>query len=514
MRSLRLIKDESGISLIMVMGILAVLSITGATLISYSNSNARSSHYSKNSTTAYDLAEAGVNKALAVLYNQNPLDPNVLPATTDAMQGGTVTWSGSFNQLSSPALWTLTSTATTPNPSGGTDIRRTVTATIPVTVNVTGSLQYSAWNYIYLKNTSSGCDLDLKNSINWSSPLYVTGNLCLETTSSITAGPIIIHGSVHTDTNANIGTSASPINSLTVGAETTLTTYNVTGCQYKNATKHNPCRNGAPTGGQNDGDNIFVQGIAQSRTSAPTYVPFPAPAYAAPVADFVNWYAIASPGPKIGCATSSGVPGNGTGTWSKGFDIDTVKNNNAPTFDLIPSGSSYSCKTAGGELSWNSATSTLTVQGIVYIDGNATLDHNTNVTYTGKGALYLSGTFLLRNAKLCAVYSGSSCNWNTWNPANTMLVVVADGQNGPTPMPSADSVFLRSTNFQGAIYATHTIEFDTTAETQGPMVGPTAINGNQDVTHPFTTPFNVPVGLPGQVVVSPGVLGTPTIIPN
>jgi len=41
--------DESGISLIMVMGILGVFSITAASLMAYSSSNARSAHYQKNS---------------------------------------------------------------------------------------------------------------------------------------------------------------------------------------------------------------------------------------------------------------------------------------------------------------------------------------------------------------------------------------------------------------------------------------------------------------------------------
>ena len=238
------------------------------------------------------------------------------------------------------------------------------------------------------------------------------------------------------------------------------------------------------------------------------------PTYPRPDADFTDWYSLASPGPKIGCAQTTGVPGNGTGSWSTGFDNDTVKNTSAPLFDLIPT-TSYSCVTAGGELSWNATTQVLTIKGIVYIDGHAKMDRNIGVVeYDGRGALYLSGTFQLQNAKLCAVKTGSNCDWNAWNPANEMLAIVAEGTNGPVPMPASDSIFLRSTQFQGALYAEGLIEFDTSTETQGPMIGDTVINGNTVITRPFTTPINVPVGLPGQTVGSPGVLGTPTILPD
>ena len=513
----KLVRDERGISLIMAMGVLGVLSISAASVVFFSNSGARAAHYAKNSDKAYKLAEAGVNRSLAVLYNQNPLDPAILPSTTETLEGGTVTWSGTFTQIpvSSP-FWTLTATATTPNPSGGTDITRTVTATVPVSVNVTGSLLNDSWNFIYTSNTSTGCDVTLDQAVNFQSPLYVSGNLCMNTPSAITAGPLVVHGSVRLDQNSNIGTSGSPLSSIQIGGETSIAgSPTITGCRFKTETVHFACRNGAPPNpATRTGDQIWMTGLAQSTTASPVSLPSSPPSYSRPGADFVNWYGLASPGPKIPCATSSGVPGNGTGSWSTGFDNDGVKNTSAPLFDLIPS-TSYSCVTAGGELSWNATTQVLTIRGVVYIDGHAKMDRNIGVVeYNGQGALYLSGTFQLQDAKLCAVKTGSDCDWNAWNPANEMFVIVAEGTNGPSPMPNNDSIFLRSTQFQGALYAESLIEFDTGTETQSPMVGDTVINGNTVITRPFTTPINVPVGLPGQTVVSPGVLGTPTILPD
>ena len=79
----RHLKAQEGITLIMAIGILGVLSLTGATLIYYSSSNARSANASKGRETAYDLAEAGVAQALSVLNNAlNPLTGSLLASTT------------------------------------------------------------------------------------------------------------------------------------------------------------------------------------------------------------------------------------------------------------------------------------------------------------------------------------------------------------------------------------------------------------------------------------------------
>ena len=63
------LRREEGITLIMAVGILSVLSISGATVVYTSTSSARAAEYSSDNGTAYDLAEAGVNEMMAVLSN-------------------------------------------------------------------------------------------------------------------------------------------------------------------------------------------------------------------------------------------------------------------------------------------------------------------------------------------------------------------------------------------------------------------------------------------------------------
>jgi Tfp pilus assembly protein PilX len=86
LRLVRLFRRQDGISLVMAVGVLGVLSMSGATMIQYANSNNRSSEYSKANGSAYDLAEAGINEMTSILSNpqNNALNPYLLPSTTSA----------------------------------------------------------------------------------------------------------------------------------------------------------------------------------------------------------------------------------------------------------------------------------------------------------------------------------------------------------------------------------------------------------------------------------------------
>src|SRR5438034_11099955 len=63
----RLLRRQDGITLVMAVGILGVLTISGATLIYYCSTNARSVSYSAANGSAYDLAESGIDEMMAVL---------------------------------------------------------------------------------------------------------------------------------------------------------------------------------------------------------------------------------------------------------------------------------------------------------------------------------------------------------------------------------------------------------------------------------------------------------------
>ena len=96
----RLLRRQDGITLVMAVGILGVLTVSGTTLIYYSSTNARSVSYSSTNSKAYDLAEAGINEMMAILSKpqNNALKTNLLPSTTSTYSDGTVTWSGTLER--------------------------------------------------------------------------------------------------------------------------------------------------------------------------------------------------------------------------------------------------------------------------------------------------------------------------------------------------------------------------------------------------------------------------------
>jgi len=78
------VESERGIALVMAIGIMAVLGIVGVTVASYSTSATTESNQTQARTSAFALAEGGINNIMAILDlpTNNALDPDVLPKCT------------------------------------------------------------------------------------------------------------------------------------------------------------------------------------------------------------------------------------------------------------------------------------------------------------------------------------------------------------------------------------------------------------------------------------------------
>ncbi len=477
--------DEQGIALVLALLILTVLAIALSSVIYFTSTNERSSRYAKAQQLAATLAEAGINDAVAVLFNpQNSLDllePTLLPERTSSQyEGGTVTWKG---VLGSDDVWTLTATGKVTNPTGpgAQPVLRTLTALVPIKGPTTKELKLPVWNFIYSARVGNTCDMTIDQSVALTSPIFVEGNLCLRSTATLMNGPVGVRGQLTLGQPQNaVGSTSSPVGVVFVG----------NGCIYKNLARVWPCRP-EPTARTNIWANQFSNTALPAELSGVTLPPV----------DWAGWYKYGSPGPWRPCTTKAGpVPvfDNTTLDPVTGTLVPNGLNNDvAGIFDLTPSTSDYTCQTRRGELSWNHLTHTLTINGTVFIDGSAKVDNGAANVYQGQGVIYLGGTLLIKNSKLCAVLNAAKtdCDFSKWDPNSTLLVFATHAQGGQIPV--GDGVQVVSSGFQGGLYAEYAIDASTTSTTQGPLVSGTQVIVGQSNGVQFPKITIVPVGMPG-----------------
>ena len=418
-------RNEDGMALVLALGILLVLTILGTVIATYTTAGQRTASRSSAGVSAYSLAEAGINNAMSVLAKpKSALDATLASAATTKLTTAAGHMGGTFNAATS--TWAITSTGYMRNPTGGS---RPVTRKISVTVKVRPSLMQPtsnpAWNYIIATRTSTpkGCDQSLNNSVNIQSPMYVLGNLCLNTPSQITGGPLHVHGSMTLDVNTNVGSSGAPLNEVHVR----------NGCSYKTSAYFSPC---TPT------QKVWASVVDANPITLDL-----------PTADYPSWYVNSAPGPRQACTTQSGtVPV---------FDNDTTWDNSVGSvFNLTPSSSDYSCivrsgSTVVGQLSWDHTAKTLTILGTVFIDGSVTVELRLPER---PDHVHRDGHDLRRrdvpdqeHAALRHDHRGERrLRLPHWDPNSRFLVIVANGNGGQVPV--GDSIQLVSSSFEGGLF--------------------------------------------------------------
>jgi Tfp pilus assembly protein PilX len=446
----RRVSAESGIALVMALGILIVLSIVGVTMVSYATSNEKSTRYSTATVAAQSLAEAGVNNAISVLESAiNPSDPDTLPGaaspTVDtSLTAGTVSWWGSYDDASS--TWTVKGQGAVRNPAA--------TGTITRIASVKVAITYSPlWQYWY-SDGGDGCTT-FTNNVVLSPKLYVHGPLCIDKNVVINSSSLQVDGTLTMLNAASVGTSGAPINQANIAGGCAR----VTGGPYTT-----PC---------SSAQKVYANTIT---TNSGTL--------AKPAVNLAYWYQNAHPGPMHNCTTGS-VPG--------GFDTDTTLNRSLPTFTLTPA-TSYSCTySTGGQLSWNASTKILTVSGAIFFDGNISM---TSGTYQGRGTIFSSGTIAMTGAspKFCGV---STCD-ASWDPTTNLIVFVAGS--------STDQYGFTLQNnqvYQAATYVVDDYQQLNNAENWGPVMARSLYVQNNSTP---SIPVNAfPGGTPGAIVtIVPG----------
>jgi Tfp pilus assembly protein PilX len=490
----RLLAEERGAALVLALSILMTMTIAMTTVISVTMANARDASRTNAGQIAYSLAEAGLNNAFGVI-NANysgsttayPGDSTMLSSRTTTYSSGTVTWSGTLNPLTGGSWaweWDITSIGSARNTAvagGATNVTRTLTATVPVVLPLSQQNgPQNPLNWIY-----SGTDTVFSQAVTVKSPVYTVGNLTLQSSAQIpgSAGKVAVGGNLTLSTNQNqIG--------LTGGSDPRIAEAHVVGfCSVKGNVVLHYC-GGSSSATNWDSDSVYATTTSRSLTGVLDHTPqlrccapyggVILPVGTATSSEMGFWYKNADLGPLSGC-TSGSVP----------FSFDTGDNtingssNLLSAINLTPSTGSYSCTSKNGTLIWDASTKRLTIKGTIFIDGSATIDSsgysgNPVFQYSGSGTLVVSGTFAMKGAKLCAVVSGTDCNWtpSAWDPSSNALVVVADGDGAGGVAQSQSGIvgvgygieLVTGTSFQGALIANKSIKTEQNAVEEGPMI--------------------------------------------
>jgi hypothetical protein len=338
------LRSERGLALVMAVGMSSVLLIAGTTALAYSTSNSTEATQTRSRTSAFSLAESGINYSMAVLDlpTNNALDPETLPpCTTNAtrysdpsanrtststwrhatLDGGAVDYCGTL--VRSKAFWYLTSIGNTRSPSSANStVQRVLEATVTVTPTVTQPLNNPVWNYLYAGHTGSTCDQTLNNNIGGSSRMYVAGNLCLSNNVNLTQDAVLVAGNLDVSNGAAVGASTN--------MSTRVETYVGGNCRYSVGAW-------AACSGNQDARHVYSK-LSDGVTIGVNHT---TPVVAPPAADFATWYENAIPGPSQSCTSSSGTPPT--------FDTNYPNRDNSVStvVDLTPS-SSYYCRVGNG----------------------------------------------------------------------------------------------------------------------------------------------------------------------
>ncbi|MDQ2910323.1 MAG: hypothetical protein M3R39_04810 [Actinomycetota bacterium] len=166
-------------ALVMAIGIMTVLAISGTTVTYYATENSGHANRAKGKQSAYALAEAGINSALSVLASSfQPATSTALPtcpttSTAASVEGGSYVYCGTLVGT----IWTISSTGTIKNPATAKgNLNWTLTRSVSIYGLNNGS-SLAAWSRIYNDDTTA-C-FTIPAGVKIPSNVGARGNLCL-----------------------------------------------------------------------------------------------------------------------------------------------------------------------------------------------------------------------------------------------------------------------------------------------------------------------------------------------
>jgi hypothetical protein len=351
----------------------------------------------------------------------------------------------------------LQGTGRTPNPTGGSQLTRTVSQTIAVLQVPQPFTSPPYWNELYSGATGQPCDLQLGQGVNASAPIYAAGNLCLTSAASIegsatTLVTLTVMGNIRLQNGGDDIGKTTKLTSVAVGQ----------GCvKSNNGSYVSPC----PI---NSSSTDIYDKSGRTTAPAPTAQALPAVLWATIAAKQAASTVSCTNGVSLSSATFYLTPSSGAG--STGYTC-TVGD---------PVGGSVV-----GSIVYNSTAHTLTMSGAVYLSGSLDLSTPSPTTYTGVTSLFVAGTVGAANGSvLCVHLTSGKCDYanaNTvgatdyWDTTKSILIIESEGAFAATNI-----------GFQGGLYSATSINLGGgQASTQGPLVSPLLIVPGQQLNLNF-----------------------------
>ncbi len=525
--------DESGIALVMALGIVVVLAIATVSVISYATSGLHASRLDQSGLQASAYAESALQATYSLLSRQNttggnPAAANLLgcsgaagptdtsgpsncttpaplvvcvavPAPCAAGTPGTATIVGFFSGTNPSSYagvavpsstWLIAAVGYARNETRAAGVTKSARATVKISPLDAGAVA-SVWNHIFITAplVPNQCQIDFGgNGITVNVPIYVIGNLCLSgqnvSVQENTAGQPIdlqVGGKlVLSGSGSKVGTDLlHPITSGVV----------VGGCTVVGVTAGGiPCSSGF---------NYWVKTPDQ-------FVPNDAPSLNA--AQMATNYASFDPGPRHTCL--AGVISPGPPLADSVFDNLSLVSGEPDTsgsvvaggaFELAPA-TSYSCISkngaAVGQLTWNASTRQLTVNGSIFVDGNMTISQS--LTYTGAAVIEVAGIVTVNGNATSICATGPPCDFTSWQGGSanrSMLTLAPLAQN-----TNAITFTNNNQTFQGSLWTqpSSAMTFQKNGVAiEGPVsVGRFDSSFNNAQIKALPTIVNMPVGAP------------------
>lgn len=367
----RIIKDEQGIAMVVVVGIMLIITALAFGSMAVSESDLKLSARDQDSMQALHIAEAGLQKALWQLEEQGN---NISPKTFAVNVGNGAAEVNAIQDPASQWYWTIESTGTC-----GQAHRK-----LKVTV-----FNFSLWNLnmgLGQNNSLASGGNGLLGTTSIDGPFYVRGNVQLTGNSSITGGPFFVKtGTLRfMDNGSCLGTESSPVAAYIEPADGNEDILDKHG---------DPLNPGDP--------QVKVSQLSNQ-----------CPDIKLPLLDALqSYWDIAA---NESTATTVTIYSEVGFTSHSGHYKVLSENSSGPTNLPIELRHEYKLNNSSNSFgltegfAWDPLNHKLYVNGTVFIDGNLTIgdDANSDITYYGRGTIVVNGTITI-NGKLRPPYDAT-----------------------------------------------------------------------------------------------------------